>query len=140
VEFPLGNLSNGTHTLKLRAWDTYNNSSSEETMFNVVSGSGLSLSNILNYPNPFSSATFFTFEHNQVNPIDVEIKIYTVAGRQIQSIRSRGVTDRFVRIYWDGLDREGDRLANGVYLYKVLAKTPDGRFNTEGVGRLSVMK
>lgn len=139
VEYPLGSLSNGTHTLRLRAWDTYNNSSTEETMFNVVSGAGLSLSNILNYPNPISNATYFTFEHNQVNAIDAEVKIYTVAGRMIQSVSRKGITDRFVKIYWDGFDKDGDRLANGVYLYKVTAKTSDGRFNSESVGKLTIL-
>ncbi|MBA4311555.1 MAG: hypothetical protein C0417_02885 [Chlorobiaceae bacterium] len=139
VEYPLGPLSNGTHILRLRAWDTYNNSSTEETMFNVVSGSGLSLSNILNYPNPISSATYFTFAHNQVNAIDAEIKIYTVAGRMIQSLSRKGIMERFVKIYWDGYDKDGDRLANGVYLYKVIAKTPDRRFNAEGIGKLTIL-
>ncbi|MBI5476387.1 MAG: type IX secretion system sortase PorU [Ignavibacteriales bacterium] len=140
VEYPLGPLSNGTHTLRLRAWDTYNNPSTSETMFNVVSGTGLTLSHIFNYPNPISNVTYFTFEHNQVNPIDAEVKIYTVAGRLIQAINKKGILDKFVKIYWDGFDKDGDRLANGVYLYKIIAKTPDGRFNTEAVGKMSVLR
>jgi hypothetical protein len=139
VEYSLGSLSTGTHTLRLRAWDTYNNPSTSETMFNVVSGAGLSLSNILNYPNPISSATYFTFEHNQINPIDVEVKIYTVAGRLIQTLIKKGVIDKFVKIYWDGFDKDGDRLANGVYLYKIIARTPDSRFNSEALGKLSIL-
>lgn len=140
IEYPLGTLSKGTHKLRLRAWDTYNNSSTEETMFNVVSGDGLKISNVFNYPNPFSSATVFTFEHNQVVNIDVQVKIYTVAGRLIQTIKQNNIANQFARIPWDGRDRDGDVPANGVYLYKIIAKTQDGRFSSEALGKLSVLK
>jgi len=140
VEYPLGEMSNGTHKIRVRVWDTYNNPTTEETMFNVITGVGLQLVNVFNYPNPFSSSTVFTFEHNQVTPIDVDVKIYTVAGRMIQTINVQNITDRFVKIPWDGFDRDGDRLANGIYLYKVVARTLDGRFTSEAFGKLSVMR
>jgi len=140
VEYPLGEMSSGTHKIRVRVWDTYNNPTTEETMFNVITGVGLQLVNVFNYPNPFSSSTVFTFEHNQVTPIDVDVKIYTVAGRMIQTIKVQNITDRFVKIPWDGFDRDGDRLANGIYLYKVVARTLDGRFTSEAFGKLSVMR
>ncbi|MDI6766526.1 MAG: type IX secretion system sortase PorU [Bacteroidota bacterium] len=140
IEYPLGTLSHGTHKLRLRAWDSFNNPSTDETMFNVVTGAGLQLSNVFNYPNPFSRSTYFTFEHNQVSSIDVEIKIYTVAGRLIQLLKHSNVIDQRVRILWDGLDKDRDALANGVYLYKVIAKTHDRRFTSEALGKLSVLK
>jgi hypothetical protein len=45
-----------------------------------------------------------------------------------------------VRVPWDGRDREGDVLANGVYLYRLVAQTVDGRFTSEVLGKLSVLK
>jgi hypothetical protein len=147
VEYPLGKLSQGTHKLRIRAWDTYNQSSTEETVFNVVSGNGLKISEVYNYPNPFSPsssafspATEFTFKHNQVIGIDAEVKIYTVAGRLIQTIKQTGIVNPFVRIPWNGRDKDGDLLANGVYLYKVIAKTQDGRFSSESLGKISIIK
>ena len=98
VEYPLGSISEGTHKLRLRAWDTYNNSSNDQTVFDVLSGVGLKLTNIFNYPNPFSSSTVFTFEHNQVLGVDAEVKIYTVAGRLIQSLKMPNVNTQFVQI------------------------------------------
>jgi len=145
--YPLGKLSQGTHMLRVRAWDAYNNSSTEETVFNVVSGDGLKISEVYNYPNPFSpsssafsSATEFTFKHNQVIGVDAEVKIYTVAGRLIQTIKQSGIVNQFVRIPWNGRDKDGDLLANGVYLYKVIAKTQDGRFSSESLGKISIIK
>ena len=136
--FPLGSLPRGSHKLRLRAWDTYNNASSSETIFEVVVGSGLQLSNVFNFPNPVRSATSFTFQHNQVVPINAEVKIFTVAGRMIQSLKVYDVSSQFVQIPWDGRDREGDVLANGVYLYKIIASTQDKRFTSEALGKLTV--
>lgn len=140
IEYSFGELSPGMHRVRLRAWDTHNNASVDETVFNVGTGSGLQLSRVFNYPNPFSDYTVFTFEHDQVGGIDVEIKIYTVAGRLIQSIAQRNLANRFVQIPWDGRDREGDILANGTYLYKVIARAQSGRFTAESLGKLSVLK
>jgi flagellar hook assembly protein FlgD len=106
----------------------------------VLTGTGLQITNIFNFPNPFSSSTVFTFEQNQVTSLDAEIKIYTVAGRMIQSLKRENVNDHFVQIPWDGRDRDGDPLANGVYLYKVIAKTQDGRLASEVLGKLSVIR
>jgi flagellar hook assembly protein FlgD len=75
-----------------------------------------------------------------MSAIDAEVKIYTVAGRLIQSIQRSAITESFVRIPWDGRDRDGDELANGVYLYKVIAKTQDNRFSNEALGKLSINK
>ncbi|HZY10013.1 MAG TPA: type IX secretion system sortase PorU [Bacteroidota bacterium] len=140
IEYPLGILSLGPHKLRIRAWDTYNNSSTTETVFDVVTSVGLQLYNIFNYPNPFSSSTFFTFEHNQIVPIDAEIKIYSVAGRLLRSLEERNINNRTVRIEWDGRDDDGDVLANGIYLYKVVVKTEDRRFTDEALGKLSILK
>ena len=57
VEYPLAGLAAGSHHLRLRAWDTYNNASVSQTVFDVISKVGLQLSNIYNFPNPFSSST-----------------------------------------------------------------------------------
>ncbi len=140
VEYRLGALTRGTHKLRMRAWDTYNNSSTKETVFNVVTGAGLDVTNVYNYPNPFSSATLFTFEQSQTAGVDAEIKIYTVAGRLIQSLKKENVSEHFVRIPWDGRDKDGDRLANGVYLYKLIARTQDGRFSKEVLGKVSIIR
>ena len=140
VQYRFGPLAEGSHKLRMRAWDTYNNSSATETAFDVVTGVGLRLSNVFNFPNPFSSSTVFTFEHNQIAVVDAEVKIYTVAGRLIQSLKKTGISDHFVQIPWDGRDRDGDIIANGVYLYKVVARTEDSRFGGEALGKLSILK
>ena len=73
-------------------------------------------------------------------PVDVEVKIYTVAGRMIHSLPAYAVDGRFVKVEWDGRDREGDTVANGVYLYKIVARTLDGKYSGEALGKLSVAR
>ena len=140
VEYQFGKLSPGTHSLRLRAWDVFNNASTSESIFDVLVSQGLKISEMFNYPNPFSGQTAFTFNHNQILPVDTEIKIYTIAGRQVNSIKKANITDKFVKVEWDGRDKEGDRLANGIYLYKIILKTQDGRFTSEALGKLSILR
>lgn len=140
VEYQFGKLNTGTHSLKLRAWDVFNNASTSETIFDVLVSQGLTISEVFNFPNPFSNQTYFTFNHNQILPVDAEVKIYTIAGRQVNSLKQTNIIDKFVKIEWDGRDKEGDLLANGVYLYKVILRTQDGRFTSEALGKLSVLK
>lgn len=140
VEYKFGKLAAGSHKIKIRAWDIFNNASSAETIFDVLVGQGLTISDLFNYPNPFSESTVFTFHQNQIVPVDVEVKIYSIAGRLLESIKRSSITDNFIRIDWNGRDRDGDKLANGIYLYKVIVKTQDGRFTSESIGKLSVLK
>jgi hypothetical protein len=84
------------------------------------------LLNVYNYPNPFIKDTWFTFKLTQI-PEQLRIVVYTVAGRKIRDMEvpvSQLKYD-FNRIYWDGLDEDGDELANGVYFYRVIMKKGD---------------
>jgi flagellar hook assembly protein FlgD len=68
---------------------------------------------------------------------DVRIKIYTVSGRLIQEIESIAQPG-FNKIEWMGLDVQGDRLANGVYLYKIIVD--DGEQKVETIEKLTVLR
>ncbi len=140
VRYQFAGLAEGRHSVAVKAWDIHNNSSLAETYFEVRSESQLSIYNVFNFPNPFGRSTTFTFQRNSTDPIDIEVKIYTVAGRLIQTIESPSVVDRFVQIPWDGRDRDGSELANGVYLYKVIAKSLDRTSTSEALGKLSVLR
>jgi flagellar hook assembly protein FlgD len=91
-------------------------------------------------PNPFSNGTTFTLQQSESAPVDVLIKIYTVAGRLIQTLEHDGVTQHFVTVPWDGRDRDGNTIGNGVYLYKVVVKTADGSQTSQAIGRLAVLR
>lgn len=140
VRHQLAELPEGRHMISVKAWDIHNNSSQGETFFEVRTSSTLSIYNVFNYPNPFNRTTTFTFQRSSPDPVDVEVRIYTIAGRLIQSFEVASVVDRFVQIPWDGRDRDGNEIANGVYFYKVIAKSLDGSSTSEVLGRLSVLR
>jgi len=126
VYFPLRDIEPGLHTLTVKAWDTYNNSSTQEIQFLVAEDDDLKLERVLNYPNPFSSYTEFWFNHNRpFEPLDVNVQIMTVTGKVVYSNNASVTTDGFTsrELTWDGRDDFGQRLAKGVYLYKITVKS-----------------
>lgn len=129
LQYQLQNLAEGKHTLELKAWDVYNNSSKATVDFEVKNKTELSIEHVLNYPNPFTTYTEFWFEHNQaLSTLNVQVQIYTVSGRLVKSIHETLQTEgyRSEPIPWDGKDDFGDRLARGVYVYKLRVQTTDG--------------
>lgn len=140
INYQFSNLEQGEYKIQVKAWDVFNNFADETTFFSVVSGDELVISDIYNYPNPFSSNTTFTFQQNLNSPIDVRIKIYTVAGRMIKQIEQNAINEKYVTIDWDGRDEDGDILANGVYLYKIIVKTINGDFNKSVLGKIAIIK
>ncbi|WP_026450302.1 type IX secretion system sortase PorU [Aequorivita capsosiphonis] len=127
THFKFRDLEDGLHTLKLKAWDVYNNSSTAEIQF-IVAGSGkLEISKVLNYPNPFVNYTEFWFNHNRPDEtLDVQVQVFTITGKVVWtknaslppsgSYLSREIT-------WDGRDDFGDRIGKGVYVYKITVKS-----------------
>jgi flagellar hook assembly protein FlgD len=105
-----------------------NNSNEVLLEFVVVNDEELSLSHVLNYPNPFTTRTQFWFEHNKPGqPLAVSVQVMTITGRVIRTIERTIITDgnRSADIEWDGRDEFGDRIGRGVYLYKLRVVTPD---------------
>ncbi|MBN1998463.1 type IX secretion system sortase PorU [candidate division KSB1 bacterium] len=138
LKYPMHELSEGLHQICLKAWDNSNNSAICETYVNVVADQDLRIRNLLNHPNPMSEETQFCFELSR--DAQVRIKIYTLGGKIVKEFPPVSGHIGF-NIYpdkWDGRDDDGDRMANGVYLYKLLArKTIDGENKyAEKIGKL----
>jgi hypothetical protein len=139
LEYDFNSISEGKHRLRLKVWDTYNNSSEQEVEFSVSVSTALMVTHVYNYPNPFGDKTAFTFQHNFGGPINVDIKIYTVAGRLIKVLKRQGITDKFVVIEWYGRDEDDEAIANGLYIYKLTVNSENGSSETT-TGKLAVVK
>jgi hypothetical protein len=120
--YPLRNLATGRHTLSVKGWDIANNSGEGYTEFVVAEDGKAALDHVLNYPNPFTTNTYFQFEHNLSGQVlDVQVSIFTVSGKLVKTLIHSAQADgyRITDINWDGKDDYGDQLARGVYLYRV---------------------
>ena len=144
INFPLNNIPPGNHTLSLKAWDVYNNSSESEINFTVFDeNQDLVIENVLNYPNPFINYTEFWFNHNSSTPLNVTIQIFTISGRLVKTIL--GTTDpnennSFSRdFYWDGRDDFGDKVGKGVYIYKLNVRSESINKSVSKVEKLVIL-
>jgi hypothetical protein len=142
VRFPFRNLAKGLHTITFTAWDVYNNPVTAEIQFVVVGDEGITLTNVLNYPNPFVNYTQFWFTHNRpFEPLEVQVQVITVTGKIVWTKNQTVTTDGFLsrEITWDGKDDFGDRIGKGVYIYKLTVKSLVTNTKTEKYEKLVIL-
>ena len=126
LKYPFRNLAIGLHTLTFKAWDVYNNIVTADLQFVVIGDETLTLTNVLNYPNPFVNHTEFWFTHNRpFEQLEVQVQVFTITGKIVwtknQTVSNEGFTSR--DITWDGRDDFGDKIGKGVYVYKLTVKS-----------------
>ncbi|MCK9226082.1 MAG: Ig-like domain-containing protein, partial [Candidatus Muirbacterium halophilum] len=79
------------------------------------------ISKLINYPNPYKGGAF-TFAYDFSQPADsVKIQVFNMKGKLIRSIRSSDLQGAGSEVIWDVTDKWGNNLANGVYVYKIIA-------------------
>lgn len=91
------------------------------------------LSQVLNYPNPFSDETRITLNHTgEDGTFDVNIDIFDIMGRPVQHIYKKVTSSNGViePILWDGCGYSGSPLQTGVYLYRLTLTDEKGYFRT----------
>ena len=147
----------GKHVLIVQAKDRSSNQSGAidyRITFDVINKS--TITQVVNYPNPFSTSTRFVFNLTGSEvPEMFNIQIMTITGKIVKTIMKYELgplhVGRNITEYaWDGKDDFGDKLANGVYLYKVQTKINgqniehqstelDGYFKKE-IGKMVIMR
>ncbi len=131
IALPISDLTPGTYEFHLKVWDTQDNAS-EATLWFVVDDD-LFLSQVHNYPNPFSDETRITLRHDgEDGNFDVNIEIFDILGRSVQHIyknvsASGGIIEPII---WDGCGYSGSPLRSGVYLYRLTLTDETGYFRT----------
>jgi len=150
-------LTDGTYELTVQAADRSGNLSATNSYkvdFVVVNKS--SITNVLNYPNPFSTSTrfVFTLTGDQI-PTYFKIQIITITGKVIREITEGElgpihIGRNITQYAWDGTDQFGSKVANGVYLYRVVTSidnqsidhmaTNADSFFTKGWGKMYIIR
>ncbi|MFV8341328.1 type IX secretion system sortase PorU [Flavobacterium sp. XS2P39] len=142
VRFPLRDLAVGFHTITFKAWDVYNNPILTEIQFVVVGDETLTLTHVLNYPNPFVNYTEFWFTHNRpYEPLEVQVQVMTITGKVIWTKNQIISTEGFLskEITWDGKDDFGSKIGKGVYVYKLTVKSNLTNKKTEKFEKLVIL-
>jgi hypothetical protein len=117
------------------------------------------ISNMLNYPNPFTTSTAFVFTITGAEvPQNIRIQILTITGKVVREITKEElgplhIGRNITEFKWDGTDQYGQKLANGVYLYRVITnhngKTLDkykaqndntDKYFNKGYGKMYLMR
>jgi hypothetical protein len=157
IEFEPHFESDGEYMLRVQATDKSMNESGKQDYvisFKVITQS--TITEILNWPNPFSTATHFVFTLTGSElPSFMKIQILTITGKVVREIDMSELgplrIGRNITSYaWDGTDQYGDRLGNGVYLYRVITnidgkqimqnQTQASKFFHEGFGKMYLMR
>lgn len=122
-------IQNGNYEITIEAKDRSNNDFARrafKSSFEVITES--MISNVLNYPNPFTTSTRFLFTITGAEiPEYLKIQIMTISGKVVREITEAElgtlhIGENLTEFAWDGTDEFGDRLANGVYLYRVISR------------------
>lgn len=151
--------TDGTYTLIVKGKDKSSNQAGDleyRVAFEVINKP--MISNMLNYPNPFTSSTAFVFTITGSEvPQNLRIQILTITGKVVREISKEElgplhVGRNITEFKWNGTDQYGQQLANGVYLYHVITNLngksldkykADGdktdKYFTKGYGKMYLM-
>ena len=136
ISFPFYNLEKGEHTLILKVWDVFNNSSEATINFVVADDNEFTISNYKTYPNPFSNSTEIYFQHNKPNQnLDVFLEIYSIEGKLVKKHEESYIDNgyRIGPIKWDGSDVYAGKLSAGIYIAKLGVSSSDGDFTSKSI-------
>lgn len=133
VAYQLPALSAGSHSLRLRVWDTAGNYAEETVDVNVVPGLAPRIFDVYTDTNPAYDAANFYVSHNRPDQrMSVTVTVYNLLGQPVWSGESTGRSDMFTStpLTWDLTDNAGRRVNRGIYLYRATIQTAEGLHDT----------
>ncbi len=120
VNFKMPQLPEGKHTLTLKVWDVFNNSSETTITFYVSKDIPLTITSMNSMPNPFREGLDVEFETNLFDtPLEAYLEIFNINGSLVNSTVPQTIHPQgyYVgKIHWDGRSASGSQLQPGVYL------------------------
>jgi hypothetical protein len=136
-----------THTLRVEAQDQSGNMLPDPYQVHFRVQQEQVIRDLYPYPNPMNTHTTFAFrvEGGTEQPDGFRLRIYTLSGRLVRAFSSSdvnnggGVRVGWNMLRWDGRDADGDRVATGVYLYRVAVRGEGGTFEGD-VEKIAVIR
>ena len=122
VSYKLPQMIDGKHTLSFKVFDLLNNSTTSSIDFEVVTGLTPQIFSIYNYPNPVKTKTNIIVKHDRPETIlSTTVEIFDLSGRKVWSFSQSNADN----ISWNLTSTDGQKVKNGIYLYRVTIKTSD---------------
>lgn len=150
---------NGIYTLQVNARDASDNVAGDNdymVSFEVINGKAVSY--IYNYPNPFSGSTRFIYTlTGPGSPAFYKIEILSITGVLVREITQDELGPlapgtHMTSYTWDGTDQNGNEIAAGIYLYRLVARDEnmkdyerydpygDSDYNPKGWGKMILVR
>lgn len=122
-EFLDKNLQSGPHGYRLKQVDL-NGGFAYSASVNIEVAAPQAFRLDPNYPNPFRSNTTLFYQLPERSFITV--RIYNILGQEIVELAAREFEAGLHSIQWNGLDKNQQRVAAGMYLVTLWRNTPQG--------------
>lgn len=138
IYFSFLNLLPGIHQLKVKSWDSYNNPA--EVILNFVVDKQIpNLRNVRCFPNPFVDQTTFAFDHDwQGSDLEVILEIFNATGQRVYHLERTEyqAISPFTNLMWAGITDSGEKIAKGIYFYRIFARSINTQKQASGTGKV----
>lgn len=138
VKYSFGKLPAGQYTVKLKVWDTYNNSTEKALKF-VVENEKIKILKAYNYPNPVESSTSFYIEHNAENQdLTFTLAVFDGAGKQVfEKTETCYLCDKSLNL---GMKIEPKNWKTGTYFYRISVDSVSEKSTSSFSGKMVFWK
>lgn len=142
VSYTLDSLEDGSHHIRVKAWDTYNNSSEKKIDFIVAKSAKFAINQIINIPNPATEFTKFIISHNRIGEaIALKLQIYNRQGQMVKQILQDIVyANATIEVDWEIADVGNFDISSGIYIYKCALVSKKDSAVSESIQKLVVVK
>lgn len=138
ILFPLGQLSEGRHKMKVRAFDTFSNGAESIIEFVVSNDTKVKLINVLSFPNPATETVIFTVEHDRSDHLlNIHLEIVDQRGAIVDTMQwQANNTGGFVESPAWNRNMYGRRVENGIYIYRLMVVDQEDGTQNMAFGKL----
>ena len=143
LTYPLQEITSGTHQAMLRVWDVNGNTTTQSIAF-TISASGNEHFSLSATKNPARQSTFLicnlSSEKREAGGT-ITFEAYNISGGKVWQSQSFAVApgSAGATTLWSLTDSSGRRLPAGLYLYRALIRTADGKTEESKAQKLVIL-
>lgn len=140
ISYPMPDVAEGLHRLRLRVWDTSGNAAEKAIEFFARADVAPQIFDIYTSANPARTAADFYITHDAPDAtVTVTVTVYNLLGNPVWTRTERGRSDMFTTtpVQWNLCDGTGRRVPRGIYIYRATISM-DGEIHSTASRKLAV--